>query len=181
MCFSIITSSEIFLAILNALITSSCEFTQVVIPLPWFPSLGLMTTENPISSIALLISSSFSNMTPFGNGMHWSDKSLHVSSLSDTVSTAIELVVDAMVAWIFFWLNPCPSIIKDLLSRRLYGISLFLASFIIACVLGPKPSSRAIPVNSLRSASRSYGRSCLILSTIRTAALPAYIPAVSIS
>ena len=101
-------------------------------------------------------------------------------SLSEAMSTAIELVSEVMVARIRLAWTPWPSCTSECLLSRIHGMSRETASSMIACVEGPKAVRWARRMNASSSSSKSKSGSAFTRwFTRRTASRPASSPTCS--
>ena len=143
-------------------------------PRPWLPSSGLSATGKPILPAAAAAPRRRAHTSARGTGTPVAARSWLVSFLSDAMSTAIELVLQVMVARMRCWWTPWPSWTSEAgHSGGSTGCRAAPASSSSACVDGPKAARSAsrTSARTRRAKSKSVLGSTRWL-TSRTASLP---------
>ena len=143
------------LAIGKASRTSSSFCRSRQTPRPWLPSSGLTTTGKPIRLATVAAWSAVRTDSCLGTGSPAAPSSRVVRSLSEAMSTAIELVSEVIVARMRLAWTPCPSCTSECLFSRIHGMSRETASSMIACVDGPNAVRCARRMNVSSSSSKS--------------------------
>ncbi len=158
--------------------SSSCRLRQT--PRPWLPSSGLTTTGKPIRRAAATALSALRTDSCLGTGSPAAPSSLVVRSLSEAMSTAIELVSEVIVARIRLAWTPWPSWTREYWLSRIHGMSRLTASSMMAWVEGPNAvrSARMMKLSSSPSQSNS-GSAWTRWLTSRAARRPAASPTFS--
>ena len=150
---------------------SAWLFRSRATPLPWLPSLGLMTTGRPMSWAIAQACSGLSTMRPSGMGTPHCASSRLVRSLSREMLSATALVRSVSAVQMRRWCEPWPSCTRLPSVRRMDGMPRWAAASTMLAVLGPRHSRSARALSRLTVAATSKGVSLMAAITKSRAAI----------